>query len=85
MDLQRFTAVSINDSKMHGLGWGDQKKLQGMSDQVLQFEAGVGATKPDVAKIFSNAFVGGVTYTNAEWASIQKNTPPMDVMLTRTA
>ena len=85
MDLQRFTAVSIADTKVHGVGWGDQKKLQAMSDSVMQYEASVGGSKPNIPLIFSNRFVGNVKYTNAEWEAIQKNTPSIDSMLKRSA
>ena len=81
MDLQRFTAVSIPDSKTHSIGWGDQRKLQGMADQVLQYEASVGSTKPNIPAIFTNRFVGSVKYSDAEWSAIQKNTPSIDAML----
>jgi NitT/TauT family transport system substrate-binding protein len=59
--------------KDHGLGYLEPKDYDAIADVVMQYLANPGDQRPDVAKLMTNQFVGGVKFTPAEWATAQKN------------
>jgi len=81
MGVQRFNVLSVPDAKLHGLGWADMDKLAEMAGLVMKYQGDAGQAVPDVTKIFTNRFVGGVTLTDAEWtASIQRTADIMNLL-----
>ena len=81
MDIQRYTVVANADVKKNGLGWTDLDRVGHMATSVMQFETDMGSIKPNISTIFSNKFVGKSKFSDAEWAAIQKNTPPIATLL----
>jgi hypothetical protein len=56
-------------------------KLAEMAGLVIKYQGDAGQAVPDVTKIFTNRFVGGVTLTDAEWsASIQRTADIMNLL-----
>ncbi len=70
------------ESREHGLGYTDLKKLEGQAKLVRQYTG-----KPDdkdpppVESYASNEFVGKVTLTPAEWDAVQAKTKKYAAML----
>jgi NitT/TauT family transport system substrate-binding protein len=85
MDIQRFTVASVPDAKHGGLGWTDVGKVSAMASSVMKFETDMGAIKPNIGQIFSNAYAGKVRFTDAEWTALQKNTPTIATLLKEKA
>jgi NitT/TauT family transport system substrate-binding protein len=81
MDIQRYTVVANADVKKTGLGWTDVTKVGHMADSVMQYETDMGSIKPNMPMIFSNKFAGRVKFTDAEWATVQRTTPPIATLL----
>jgi NitT/TauT family transport system substrate-binding protein len=85
MTIARYTAVSVPDPSLHGLGYTDPAKVARMAADVLTYEADMGTVKPNLPLMFSNRFIGDVTMTPAEWAAVRKNTPSITALLRASA
>jgi ABC-type nitrate/sulfonate/bicarbonate transport system substrate-binding protein len=59
--------------KDHGLGYIEPKDFETMTDMVMQYLANPGDTRPDITKLMTDQFVGGVKLTPGEWDQAQKN------------
>jgi NitT/TauT family transport system substrate-binding protein len=57
----------------NGLGFIEPKDYEAITDVVMQYLANPGDTRPDVAKLMTNQFAGGVKLSADEWAQAQKN------------
>jgi NitT/TauT family transport system substrate-binding protein len=66
----------VPEVKEHGFGYADPKKVEAMADLVLKYGAGDQATKPDLAALFTNKFVGKVKLTQEELAVAEKAAGP---------
>jgi ABC-type nitrate/sulfonate/bicarbonate transport system substrate-binding protein len=66
----------------NGVGWFDPKSVANQIDLIMQFVAtGADAKRPDVAKTWSTAFVGGVKMTSGEIAAAKNVAKPFAEML----
>ena len=59
--------------KEHGLGYMDAKDYEAIADMVMENIANPGDKRPDLTKLMTNQFVGGITFSAAEWQQVQKN------------
>jgi NitT/TauT family transport system substrate-binding protein len=59
--------------KTNGLGYIEPKDYETIADVVMQYLANPGDARPDVTKLMTNQFVGGVKLSPDEWAQTQKN------------
>jgi ABC-type nitrate/sulfonate/bicarbonate transport system substrate-binding protein len=63
----------VPEVKEHGFGYADPQKVGTMTDLVMQYAAGDQTTRPDVASLFTNKFVGKVKLSAEELAAAEKN------------
>jgi ABC-type nitrate/sulfonate/bicarbonate transport system substrate-binding protein len=63
----------VPEVKDHGFGFADPKKVATMTDLVVKYAAGNGATRPDANALFTNRFVGNVVLTADELATAEKS------------
>ena len=69
-----FNVTAIGDpAKQHGVGTTDAADYAAMTDLVMRYAAGPDDKAPDLAALFTNDFVGGVTLTADEWARAEAN------------
>jgi NitT/TauT family transport system substrate-binding protein len=59
--------------KNNGLGYIEPQDYEKIADIVMQYLASPGDTRPDVGKLMTNRFAGGVKLTPDEWIQAQKN------------
>jgi NitT/TauT family transport system substrate-binding protein len=59
--------------KTNGLGYIEPKDYEAIADVVMQYLANPGDARPDLTKLMTNQFVGGVRLSPDEWARTQKN------------
>jgi ABC-type nitrate/sulfonate/bicarbonate transport system substrate-binding protein len=57
----------------NALGYIDPKDYETITDIVMQYLAKPGDPRPEVAKMMTNQFVGGLKLSDAEWIQAQKN------------
>ncbi len=62
----------VPEVKDNGFGWADPKKISTMADLVVQYAAGDGAMKPDLAALFTNRFAGKLKLSPEEMAAAEK-------------
>jgi NitT/TauT family transport system substrate-binding protein len=60
----------------NGLGWADPAKVKAQTELVLQYASGPDAKMPDLAKLFTNEFVGKVKLAGPALAAARKNAEP---------
>jgi NitT/TauT family transport system substrate-binding protein len=65
--------VARDLAKEHGLGYIDPKDYETMADMVMQYLANPGDARPEIGKLMTDRFVGGVKFSPAEWGQAQKN------------
>jgi NitT/TauT family transport system substrate-binding protein len=66
----------VPEVKDHGFGYADPQKVETMTDLVMNYAAGDGATRPDVNALFTNRFVGNVVLAADELAAAEKSAAP---------
>jgi NitT/TauT family transport system substrate-binding protein len=66
----------VPEVKDHGFGYADSQKVETMTDLVMNYAAGDGATRPDVNALFTNRFVGNVVLAADELAAAEKSAAP---------
>jgi ABC-type nitrate/sulfonate/bicarbonate transport system substrate-binding protein len=59
--------------KNNGLGYIEPKDYQAIADVVMQYLANPGDPRPEIAKLMTNQFVGGIKLSPAEWTQAQQN------------
>lgn len=75
MGVQRFSVLAGgSDARANGLGWINHKKLDAMTDFVLQYQAEPGAKRPDLQTMFTNKYTGAIKLSDSEWAIAEKET-----------
>ncbi len=67
MAVMRAGVLATNDAVEHGLGWADPGKLSSMADLVMQYQAELGSTRPNLDQLFGNEFAGRIKPSAAEW------------------
>lgn len=69
LGLGMFMTGMLNDApKQHGLGYAPPADYEAMIDLAMEYAADKADTRPKVADIITNDFIGKVTMTDAEWA-----------------
>jgi NitT/TauT family transport system substrate-binding protein len=63
----------VPEVKENGFGWADPKKISAMTELVVKYAAGEGATAPDTAALFTNKFAGKLKLSPAELATAEKS------------
>jgi NitT/TauT family transport system substrate-binding protein len=66
----------VPEVKDHGFGYADPQKVETMTDLVVKYAAGDGATRPDASVLFTNRFVGNVVLAADELAAAEKSAAP---------
>ncbi len=66
----------VPEVKENGFGFADPAKVAAMTDLVVRYAVGDKAEKPDAAKLFTNAFVGGVKLDSAGLAAAEAGAAP---------
>jgi NitT/TauT family transport system substrate-binding protein len=69
MGLHRF-AIAKPPAIEHGLGWGDVKAYEGLTDLVMQYAASPDSKRPSVESWYTNDYAGHVKLTQAQWDKI---------------
>jgi len=59
--------------KANGLGYMDPKDYETMTNLVMKYLAKEGDQRPEMAKVMTNQFVGGLKPSPADWDQMQKN------------
>jgi len=59
--------------KTNGMGHMEPKDYEAMTDLVMKYLAREGDQRPEIAKVMTNRFVGGLQLSPAEWDQAQKN------------
>jgi NitT/TauT family transport system substrate-binding protein len=66
--------VSVRDTATSkGLGWIDPKNFAAETDLVMKYLAAPGDKRPDLDRMITNRFTGGVKLSAAEWRQVQKS------------
>ncbi len=69
-----FNMTAIGDpAKKSGIGQAEPADYTAMTDLVMKYAADPADKRPDIASLFTNDFVGGVTLTPQEWAAAEAN------------
>ena len=69
MGLHRY-AIAKPAPMEHGLGWGDPKVYDTMTDLVMKYLAKPGMQRPSVESWYSNKYAGNVKLTKDQWAKV---------------
>jgi hypothetical protein len=59
--------------RTNGLGYMEPQDYEAMTDLVMKYLAHEGDPRPEIAKVMTNRFAGGVKLSSAEWTEAQKN------------
>jgi ABC-type nitrate/sulfonate/bicarbonate transport system substrate-binding protein len=71
--LGLWAALStVPEATGHAIGYADPATYAKMTDIIYDASAGAGDTKPDASTLLTNAFIGGVKLTAAEWAQVKE-------------
>jgi ABC-type nitrate/sulfonate/bicarbonate transport system substrate-binding protein len=71
MGLHRY-AVAKPPAMEHGLGWGDPKVYEAMTDLVMTYLSTPGMKRPPVESWYSNAYAGNIKLTSKQWSDVTK-------------
>jgi len=80
LDFFRYSVVR-DAAKQHGIGYAPPDDYKTMTDLVMKYVA-PNEKRPDLEKVVSNKFAGGVKLTDAEWNSIQPSFADIAKLLT---
>lgn len=69
MGLHRF-AIAKPEAMQHGLGWGDPKIYDTMTDLVMTYLSTPGMQRPAVESWYSNRLAGNIKLTATEWSQV---------------
>ena len=71
--LGLWAALStVPEATGHAIGYADPATYAKMTDIIYDASAGAGDTKPDPTTLQTNAIIGGVKLTAAEWAQVKE-------------
>ena len=80
LNFFRYSVVR-DAAKQNGIGYAPPGDYQTMTDLVMKYVAPDGK-RPDLDKVVSNKFAGGVKLTDAEWNSLQPSLADVVKLLT---
>ncbi len=80
LDFFRYSVVH-DAAKQNGIGYAPPADYETMMDLVMKYVAPDGK-RPDMHKIVSNKFSGGVKLTEAEWGTVKASLADVSKMLT---
>ncbi|WP_374390230.1 ABC transporter substrate-binding protein [Sandaracinobacter sp.] len=66
----------VPEVKEHGVGWMSADKYLGMWNLAQTYVVKAGTPAPAIDTLMLNRFVGGVTYTDAEWTALNARLAP---------
>ncbi|WP_431282477.1 ABC transporter substrate-binding protein [Humitalea sp. 24SJ18S-53] len=66
----------VPEVKAQGVGWMQADKYLRMWDLTQQFVTRTNTPRPPIETLMTNRFVGGVTYSDAEWTAIDARLAP---------
>ncbi len=69
MGLHRY-GIAKPEAIEHGLGWGDPKVYDAITDLVMSYLAGPDSKRPDVSSWYSNKFAGNIKLATKDWTQI---------------
>jgi len=71
---QGFMLASLPtpESKLNGLGFTDLKRIDEMTDLIMQYAAPKSAQRPVADQLFTNEFVGTQHLSDAQWTAVQQ-------------
>ncbi len=67
-----YALTTLLPEARKGLGWQDPAAMKRQLDLVMTYIADKGDKAPDLDKIYTNRFVGGLKLTDAEWSAAEK-------------
>jgi NitT/TauT family transport system substrate-binding protein len=80
LDFFRYSVVH-EAAKQNGIGYAPPGDYKTMTDLVMKYVAPDGK-RPDLEKVVSNKFAGGVRLTDAEWSGVQSSLADVSKLLT---
>jgi len=80
LDFFRYSVVH-DAARKNGIGYAPPAEYGTMTDLVMKYVAPDGK-RPDLDKVVSNKFAGGVKLTDAEWSSLQPSFSDVATLLT---
>jgi NitT/TauT family transport system substrate-binding protein len=80
LDFFRYSVVN-DAAKQNGIGFAPPADFSTMTDLVMKYVAPDGK-RPDLDKVVSNKFAGGVKLTDAEWSGLQPSFSDVTKLLT---
>jgi NitT/TauT family transport system substrate-binding protein len=80
LDFFRYSVVH-DAARKNGIGYAPPAEYGTMTDLVMKYVAPNGK-RPDLDKVVSNKFAGGVKLTDAEWSSLQPSFTDVATLLT---
>ncbi len=80
LDFFRYSVVH-DAAKQNGIGYAPPGEYKTMIDLVMKYVAPDGK-RPDIEKVVSNKFAGGVKLTDAEWSGLQPSFSDVAALLT---
>jgi NitT/TauT family transport system substrate-binding protein len=80
LDFFRYSVVH-DAARKNGIGYAPPAEYETMTDLVMKYVAPDGK-RPDLDKVVSNKFAGGVKLTDAEWSSLQPSFSDVATLLT---
>ena len=81
MGLHRC-AIAGAAAKANGLGWGDLKVYEAVTDLVMDYTAGPDSKRPDIGSWYTNKYVGKLKPTEAQWDAVAASAEPYARYLT---
>lgn len=67
-----YALTTLMPEAKQGLGWMDPAAMKRQLDLVMSYIADKADKAPDLDKIYSNRFVGGIKLSDAEWSAAEK-------------
>jgi ABC-type nitrate/sulfonate/bicarbonate transport system substrate-binding protein len=67
-----YALTTLLPEAKQGLGWQDPGAMKRQLELVMTYIADKADKAPDLDKIYSNRFVGGIKLTDAEWSAAEK-------------
>jgi ABC-type nitrate/sulfonate/bicarbonate transport system substrate-binding protein len=67
-----YALTSLRAEAKRGLGWQDPQAIQRQVDLVMEFVADKSDKRPELEKLYTNRFIGGVKLSDAQWSAAEK-------------
>jgi len=67
-----YALTTLHPEAKKGLGWQDPEAIKRQIELVMTYIADKGDKAPELDKIYTNRFVGGIKLSDAEWGAAEK-------------